>query len=53
MIANIEDELILKRLVRERGRPVFRAANPKYATLRPRGDVQILGVVVGLIRSYR
>jgi len=53
VVANIEGEFTLKRLVRERGRPVLRAENPKYAAIRPRGDFQILGVVVGLIRRYR
>jgi SOS regulatory protein LexA len=52
VVASIEGEFTLKRLVHERGRPVLRAENPAYAVLRPR-DLQIFGVVVGLIRSYR
>lgn len=52
VVASIEGEFTLKRLVHERGRPVLRAENPAFAALRPR-DLQIFGVVVGLIRSYR
>ena len=53
VVANIEGEFTLKRLVRERGQIRLRAENPKYAALRLRDDFQIFGVVVGLIRSYR
>lgn len=53
VVANIEGEFTLKRLVRERGQVRLRAENPNYATLRLRDDFQIFGVVVGLIRSYR
>jgi SOS-response transcriptional repressor LexA len=52
VVASIDGEFTLKRLLRERGRPVLRAANPAYADLRPR-ELQIFGVVVGLVRSYR
>lgn len=53
VVASIDGEFTLKRLVHERGRPVLRAENPACATLRPQGGVDIFGVVVGLIRSYR
>lgn len=53
VVANVEGEFTLKRLARERGRLILRAENPRYSALRPRGDFQIFGVVVGLIRSYR
>lgn len=53
VVANIEGEFTLKRLVRERGRYILRAENPTYAALHLPGEFQIFGVVVGLIRSYR
>jgi SOS-response transcriptional repressor LexA len=52
VVASIEGEFTLKRLMFERGRPVLRAENPAYADVRPR-DLQVFGVVVGLLRSYR
>ncbi len=53
VVASIDGEFTLKRLVYERNRPVLRAENRAFATLRPPGELQIFGVVVGLIRSYR
>jgi SOS-response transcriptional repressor LexA len=53
VIANVEGEFTLKRLVRERGRYALRAENLGYAAVRLPGDFRIFGVVVGLIRSYR
>ena len=53
VVANVEGEFTLKRLVRERGRYALRAENPDYEVIRLPGDFQIFGVVVGLIRSYR
>jgi repressor LexA len=53
VVASIDGEFTLKRLVRERGRPVLRAENPACATLRPQRELNIFGIVVGLVRSYR
>lgn len=52
VLAIIDGELTLKRLAFERGRPVLRAENSAYSPLRPRGDLEIFGVVVGLARRY-
>jgi repressor LexA len=40
----------LKRLVHVRGRPVLRAANPRYADIVPAEKLECQGVLVGLIR---
>ena len=44
-----DTEVTLKRLVRERGRPVLRAANPRYPDLKPK-TIEIQGVMVGMVR---
>jgi repressor LexA len=48
--ALIDGESTLKRLVMKRGRPYLHAENPKFADRTPSTDLQIQGVVVGLIR---
>ncbi len=40
----------LKRLIRERGRMVLRAENPRYADIVPQQRLESQGVVVGVIR---
>lgn len=52
VVAIIDGEFTLKRLAFERGRPVLRAENSAYSPLRPRGGLEIFGVVVGLVRRY-
>jgi repressor LexA len=42
-------ETTLKRYLKERGRAILRAANPRYRDLRPR-QLESQGVVVGLLR---
>lgn len=51
IIAALVDETTttLKRYLRERGRPILRAAHPRYPDLRPR-QLESQGVVVGVIR---
>jgi SOS-response transcriptional repressor LexA len=52
VIAIVDNEFTLKRLALERGRPVLRPENPAYPTIRPKGELEIFGVVVGLVRRY-
>lgn len=52
VVAIIDGEFTIKRLALERGRPVLRAENSAYPPLRPRGDLEVFGVVVGLARRY-
>ena len=53
VVAIIDNEFTLKRLGREKGRVVLRPENKAYAVIRPKGDAEIFGVVVGLFRKYR
>ena len=53
VVAIIENEFTLKRFGREKGRMVLRPENKAYSVIRPKGDAEIVGVVVGLFRKYR
>jgi len=53
VIAIIDNEFTLKTLAVEDGEAVLHPANPAYPILRPGERLEIFGVVVGLIRSYR
>ena len=52
VVAIIDNEFTLKRLDREKGRIVLRPENKAYPVIRPKGDAEIFGVVVGLFRKY-
>lgn len=53
IIAIIDNEFTLKTLAVDHGEAVLQPANPAYPVLRPGDRLQVFGVVVGLIRSYR
>jgi len=53
VVAILDNEFTLKRLSREKGRVVLRPENKAYPVIRPKGDFEIFGVVVGLFRKYR
>ena len=53
VVAIIDNEFTLKRLGRERGRVVLRPENKAYPVIRPKGELEIFGVVVGQFRQYR
>lgn len=53
VVAIIDNEFTLKRFGREKGRVVLRPENKAYPVIRPKGDAEIFGVVVGLFRKYR
>lgn len=53
VVAIIDNEFTLKRLHKERGRVVLKPENKAYPVIRPKGDAEIFGVVVGQFRSYR
>ena len=53
VVAIIDNEFTLKRFGREKGRVVLRPENKAYPVIRPKGDAEIFGVVVGLFRNYR
>jgi len=52
VVANIDDEFTVKTLGKKRGKPVLLPANDLYPVIRPKGSLEILGVVIGLIRKY-
>lgn len=53
VVAIVDNEFTLKRLAREKGRVVLRPENRAYPVIRPRGNLEIFGVVVGQFRRYR
>ncbi|MDP2810447.1 MAG: LexA family transcriptional regulator [Rhodocyclaceae bacterium] len=52
VVAIVDDEFTLKELGQEKGRFVLKPRNPAYPVIRPRGQLEIFGVVTGLIRRY-
>jgi repressor LexA len=50
VVAIIDDEFTIKYLERERGTFVLRPGNKAYPTIRPKGKLEIFGVMVGLVR---
>lgn len=53
VIAIVDNEFTLKELGTERGRFVLIPHNKAYPVIRPRGELEIFGVVTGLVRRYR
>jgi repressor LexA len=53
VVAIVDNELTLKFLDLERGRFVLRPGNRAYPTIRPAGELEIFGVMVGLVRKVR
>ena len=53
VIAIVNNEFTLKYLDKEKGRFVLRPANLAYPVIRPQGELEIFGVVVGLFRKYK
>jgi repressor LexA len=53
VVAVVDNEFTLKRLDQEKGRMVLRPENKAYPVVRPKGELEIFGVVVGQFRKYR
>lgn len=53
VIAIVDNEFTLKTLGREKGEFVLIPANPAYPVIRPKGEMEIFGVVVGQFRKYK
>lgn len=51
VVAIVDNQFTLKRLDVERGEFVLRAENKAYAPIRPEGELEIFGVMVGLVRK--
>lgn len=52
VIAIVDDEFTLKELGLERGKFILKPHNPAYPVIRPQGQLEIFGVVTGLVRRY-
>ena len=52
VIAIVDNEFTLKELGMERGRFILKPHNPAYPVLRPKGELEIFAVMVGLVRRY-
>lgn len=53
VVAIVDNEFTLKELGLERGRFVLKPHNPAYPVIRPKGDLEVFGVVVGLVRRFK
>lgn len=53
VIAIVDNEFTLKTLGREKGEFILISANPAYPVIRPKGELEIFGVVVGQFRKYK
>lgn len=52
VVAIVDGELTVKRLIMDRGRYVLKPENRRYSILRP-NPLEIFGIVTGSFRSYR
>jgi repressor LexA len=53
VVAIVDNDYTLKELATDRGQKVLKPHNSAYAVIRPKGKLEIFGVLVGLIRRYR
>lgn len=53
VIAIVDNEFTLKELGLERGHFILKPHNPAYPIIRPQGELEVFGVVTGLVRRYR
>lgn len=52
VIAIVDNEFTLKELGMERGKFILIPHNPAFPVIRPQGELEIFGVMVGLVRRY-
>ncbi len=53
VVAIVDNEFTLKTLGKEKGQYILKPANPAYPVIRPKGGLEIFGVVVGQFRKYK
>lgn len=53
VVAIVDNEFTVKTLDREKGQFVLKPANKAYPVIRPRGQMEIFGVMAGLVRKTR
>jgi repressor LexA len=51
VVAIVDNQFTLKRLDLENGRFVLKPENKGYAVIRPEGELEIFGVMIGLVRK--
>ncbi|PIR92660.1 LexA family transcriptional repressor [Candidatus Falkowbacteria bacterium CG10_big_fil_rev_8_21_14_0_10_44_15] len=52
VIAEVDHEWTMKYFVKENGRVILKPANKNYPLIRPQGELNIGGVVKGVVRKY-
>jgi repressor LexA len=52
VIAIVDNEFTLKELALEKGKFILKPHNPAYPIIRPQEQLEIFGVVTGLVRRY-
>lgn len=53
VVAIVDNEFTLKELASERGHFVLRPHNKAFPVIRPKAELEVFGVVVGIVRRYR
>lgn len=53
VVAIVDNEFTLKELGVEKGKFILKPHNPAYPIIRPTSQLEIFGVVTGLVRRYR
>ena len=53
VVAVVDDQFTLKTLARDKDGYHLLPANPNYPVIRPNGNLEIFGVLVGLVRKYQ
>ncbi|RQW05051.1 MAG: repressor LexA, partial [Calditrichaeota bacterium] len=51
VVALVQDEVTVKRLVAQDSQKFLKAENPSYPDIHPRGEWSVQGKVIGLIRD--
>lgn len=52
VVAIVDSEFTLKELATEKGRFILKPHNKAYPIIRPKGELEIFGVMVGLVRRF-
>jgi repressor LexA len=52
VVAVLDDQFTLKRLLKEKGNYFLKAENSRYPKMYPKNELQVAGVVTGVIRKY-
>ena len=52
VVAIVDNEFTLKELGTEKGQFILKPRNPAFPVIRPKGQLEIFGVVTGLVRRY-